>query len=99
MIISPYCRSSPNRFGWSNVSTKSRAATLRMERKKPGCRMTTGMDLGNSSQNIAGSQNVFHGALLPGGFKYAEQIASKPTSWSCLLYTLSRQNLTHPEGP
>src|SRR6516165_4196237 len=99
MIISPYCVSSSNRFDRSHVSTKSRAATLRMERKKPGCRMTTGMDLGNSCQNIAGSQNVFHGALLPGGFKYAERIASKLIACSCLLYTLSRQNLTYPETP
>jgi hypothetical protein len=56
-----------------------------MEKKKRGCRMITGKDLGNSRQNIAGSQNVFHGAILPGGFMYAERIASKLTVRSRLL--------------
>ena len=61
---------------------RSRAAALEMEKKKRGCRMITGIDLGNFCQNIAGSQNVFQGAILPGGFKYAERISPKPTVWS-----------------
>jgi hypothetical protein len=56
-----------------------------MEKKKRGCRMITGKDLGKFSQNIAGSQNVFQGAILPGGFKYTERISPKSTVWSRLL--------------
>src|SRR3984893_11319916 len=69
----------------AHVPMRSRAAALKIEKKNRGCRMTTGIDLGNSPQNIAGSQNVFHGAVPPGGFKYAERIASKPIAWSRLL--------------
>jgi hypothetical protein len=47
--------------------------------------MTTGIDLGNFCQNIAGSQNISHGALAPGGFEYAERIESKPIEWRRLL--------------
>src|SRR5215831_9338530 len=84
-ITSPGRTSCSNRFVRSHLPMRSRAATLRMEKKKRGCRMITGKDLGNFCQNVAGSQNVFHGAILPSGFKYAERIASKPTVWSRLL--------------
>ena len=64
---------------------RSRTAALKMEKKKRGWRMITGKDPGNFRQNIAGSQNVFHGAMRPGGFKYAERISPKSTMWSLLL--------------
>ncbi len=47
--------------------------------------MMMGSILGNSLQNLAGAQNVFHGALAPGGCKYAEMIASKLVVQSCLV--------------
>src|SRR5258708_7149662 len=84
-ITSPRRTNCSNRFVRSNVPMRSRAATLKIEKKKRGCRMTTGIDLGNLRQNVAGSQNVFHGAILPSGFKYAERIASKSTVCSRLL--------------
>jgi hypothetical protein len=56
-----------------------------MEKKNRGCRMITGIDLGNSLLNIAGSQNVFHGAVPPGGFEHAERMTSKLIEWSRLL--------------
>src|SRR5262245_9711158 len=84
-IMSPRQTNSSNRFVRSHAPTRSRAATLKMEKKKRGCRRITGKDLGNPRQNIAGSQNVFQGAILPSGFKYAEWIAPKSTVWSRLL--------------
>jgi hypothetical protein len=48
-----------------------------MEKKNLGCRTITGIDLGNSPQNLAGSQNVLHGAIPPGGLRYAKRIALK----------------------
>src|SRR5260370_20783133 len=84
-MISPRRTNCSNRFVRSHVPTRSRAATLKMEKKKRGCRMITGKDLGNFRQNIAGSQNVFQGAIVPGGVKYPERIAWKPTVWTRLL--------------
>jgi hypothetical protein len=53
-----------------------------MKKKNRGCRTITGIDLGNSLLNIAGSQNVFHGAVPPGGFEHAERMTSKLIEWS-----------------
>src|SRR5438045_9754050 len=84
-ITSPGRTNRSNRFLRRNVPRRSRTAALKMEKKKRGWRTITGKDLGNFRQNIAGSQNVFHGAIRPGGFKYAERTSPKSTMWSLLL--------------
>src|SRR5258708_20652438 len=84
-ITSPGRTNCSNRFVRSNAPMRSRAAALKMEKKKRGWRMITGKDLGNFRQNIAGSQNVFHGAIRPAGFKYAERISPKSTILTLLL--------------
>ena len=66
-------------------SRSTRTSDLEDGKEKSRCRMITGIDLGNSLLNIAGRQNVFHGAVPPGGFEHAERMTSKLIEWSRLL--------------
>jgi hypothetical protein len=70
-----------------------------MWKKNRGLRAITGAILANSLKSNAGAQTVFHGDPAPGGFEYADMIASKSMGMSRFVYTLSRQNLTRPSRP
>src|SRR5258708_33561972 len=96
MTISPGRTSSAKRRGLNAMSMRSRTAVFDIRKKNRGLRMITGAILANSLRNRAGAQTVFQGAPAPGGFEYADLIASKSIGMSRFVYTLSRQNLTHP---